>query len=224
MTGEKLLQIAATHIGDPYVFGSLAPKNDPAYKGPFDCAEFLSYVVFQAGQILYGCANNNGDPGSADSYSGFWARDAKSKGILIGVPQAARTPGAVLLRVASNGIIGHGVFCVGDGTTIEAHSRRRGVTRDMVGGRRWDFGVLIPGFEYVELANDVSRETPQKIYRLTKPMMRHDDIKLIQKLLKIRIDGIFGRQTHEAVRAFQAREGLVVDGEVGPNTWAEMFR
>jgi peptidoglycan hydrolase-like protein with peptidoglycan-binding domain len=56
-------------------------------------------------------------------------------------------------------------------------------------------------------------------------MMRHDDIKKIQKALgKIRVDGIFGRQTHEAVKAFQVRTGLVADGEVGPMTWAALIK
>ena len=37
------------------------------------------------------------------------------------------------------------------------------------------------------------------------------------------IDGIRGRMTIRAVRAFQASKGLVVDGIVGPNTMAALF-
>lgn len=33
------------------------------------------------------------------------------------------------------------------------------------------------------------------------------------------IDGRMGRQTREAIRAFQAAHGLAVDGRVGKNTW-----
>lgn len=36
------------------------------------------------------------------------------------------------------------------------------------------------------------------------------------------IDGIFGAQTQQAVRAFQRDYGLVQDGVVGPNTWAAL--
>jgi N-acetylmuramoyl-L-alanine amidase len=224
MTGEKLLLIAETHIGEPYIFGALAPKNDPLYKGPFDCAEFLSYVVYQITGELYGCANNAGDPGGADAYSGFWARDAKKLGIVISIAEANRTPGAVLLRVASNGIIGHGVFCDGAGATIEAHSRSRGVTVERTSGRRWDFGVLIPGILYTREGTNTPLPPEGTIYRLLRPMMRHADIKKIQKKLRIDADGIFGRRTHEAVRAFQVRAGLIADGEVGPLTWAELFK
>ncbi len=37
------------------------------------------------------------------------------------------------------------------------------------------------------------------------------------------VDGIFGRQTANAVREFQAHNGLEVDGIVGPKTWAAIM-
>ena len=37
------------------------------------------------------------------------------------------------------------------------------------------------------------------------------------------IDGIWGRNTIKAVRAFQSANGLTVDGVVGPNTMAKLF-
>ncbi|HVD57645.1 MAG TPA: peptidoglycan DD-metalloendopeptidase family protein [Thermoleophilaceae bacterium] len=45
----------------------------------------------------------------------------------------------------------------------------------------------------------------------------------VQKVLDIPADGIFGVQTYVAVRAYQARAGLQVDGIVGPSTWGAMF-
>lgn len=48
-------------------------------------------------------------------------------------------------------------------------------------------------------------------------------IKLIQKKLGIDVDGIFGNGTYMAVRNFQARNNLAVDGIVGKNTWKVLF-
>ncbi|MGG2027229.1 peptidoglycan-binding domain-containing protein [Gottfriedia sp. S16(2024)] len=36
-------------------------------------------------------------------------------------------------------------------------------------------------------------------------------------------DGIFGPITDRAVRNFQKKNGLTVDGKVGPKTWAKLF-
>ena len=49
---------------------------------------------------------------------------------------------------------------------------------------------------------------------------RGDNVKRLQHLLHLAEDGIFGQLTKEAVKAFQAANGLVVDGIVGDKTWA----
>lgn len=53
------------------------------------------------------------------------------------------------------------------------------------------------------------------------------NVKKLQKLLakhgaSIVVDGQFGQRTLASVRAFQKRKGLVVDGVVGPRTWAAL--
>lgn len=57
-----------------------------------------------------------------------------------------------------------------------------------------------------------------------------DEVKRIQEKLKSEgfyrgpIDGDFGGGTEAAVKAFQKKNGLTVDGIVGPITWNELFR
>lgn len=47
-----------------------------------------------------------------------------------------------------------------------------------------------------------------------------DAVKVLQGALHLKQDGIFGKVTEDAVRAFQRKNGLVADGIVGEKTWA----
>ena len=49
------------------------------------------------------------------------------------------------------------------------------------------------------------------------------DVVRVQGALGIQPDGVFGPQTDQAVRIFQQRNGLAVDGIVGPRTWSVLF-
>ena len=63
-----------------------------------------------------------------------------------------------------------------------------------------------------------------RIHRTLRQQSRGHDVRRLQEILTDlgfhtgRIDGIFGRSTHEAVRAFQASRNLVADGIVGART------
>src|SRR4051794_18142154 len=49
------------------------------------------------------------------------------------------------------------------------------------------------------------------------------DVVRVQSALDQVPDGVFGPRTDAAVRVFQGRNGLVVDGIVGPQTWGTLF-
>lgn len=50
-----------------------------------------------------------------------------------------------------------------------------------------------------------------------------EDVKTLQKILGLTVDGIFGVKTEAAVRDFQKSKGLTVDGIVGSKTWAALL-
>ena len=117
----------------------------------------------------------------------------------------------------------------GQGGTVEAHSKLRGVIADGLSDRRWDCGILVPGIRYAR--NDVPvalSAAPVNTLRLTTSLTQGERVKAVQQrlaklqLLVGQIDGIYGPQTAHAVRSFQARAGLVADGEVGRATRAAL--
>jgi len=126
MTGQLLLELAKTKLGQAYILGALTPKDKVDYDGPWDCAKFTSWAVFQASKKLYGCNNNNGNPSRTDTYTRYWVRDAEQIGKIIPFREAIATPGAALLRVAAVGRMGHIAFSDGTRDTIEAHSSKIG--------------------------------------------------------------------------------------------------
>lgn len=223
-TGKHFLKLAARHIGERYILGAMAPKNNANWKGPWDCAEFVSWVAYQVTGKLYGCLRNTADPASADAYTGYWARDTKNLLHRISVEDAVRTPGAILLRVPAPGLIGHIVFSDGKGGTLEAHSTKKGVIASTVKGRRWDMGLLLPDVVYAVNAVETRPVPAPKVLRLTKPRMKGPEVKRLQQALKGKghdpgpLDGEYGPKTAAAVAAFQLVKDLVPDGEAGPKT------
>lgn len=223
-SGEDLYNLSLTRVGCRYRLGAFVPKDDPGYMNEFDCAELTSWAVYQVSNKLYGCANNKGNPASADAYTGFWKRDADIIGTIISVEQAARTPGAALLRYSGSGLIGHIVFCDGIGGTVEAHSSNTGVLIKKITGRRWDIGILVPWVGYSQAGTAIEVAPPdQIIYRFKDPLMKGEMIGKIQQALteagfKTKPDRIYGSKTFYSVRQFQNKMGLVADGEVGSKT------
>lgn len=66
-----------------------------------------------------------------------------------------------------------------------------------------------------------------RLLKNQKPMLKGTDVKAAQTLLnlhgaKLKVDGYYGDNTEKAVKAFQKKAGVGVDGIVGPNTRREL--
>ena len=224
-SGQGLVERAQKHIGEEYRFVDV-PKDDPNWRGPWDCAEFISWLVFQEASILYGCEDNHGDPHKANAWTGYWKRDVESGGIRASVEKAAATVGGILLRFPPNvpGKYGHIVLSDGHGGTIEAMGKAYGVKTGKVAGRTWHAGILLPEIAYDGTVGPVDVSGPSHLFAPDAPNMSSSTVSGIQEALKAKgfdpgkIDGEFGQKTMEAVVAFQQAQGLVVDGEMGDET------
>lgn len=142
-TGQDFLKLAAKHIGEEYVFGAEVSLDDPNWTGPWDCAEFVTWVVRQVTGKTYG-VTEDGDP-----WTGAWLEDLlNGKVKRAKLSEAVRIPGAIFLRRHSGR--GHIAFSDGKGNTIEAKGTRWGVCKDVADPdeRDWDYGILIPGVTY----------------------------------------------------------------------------
>lgn len=227
-SGEQIVDMARRHKGERYVLGVFVPKNNSSWKGPWDCAEFVSWVTFQVTGKLYGCERDFGDPATADAFTGFWERDATQLGEAVSVERAARTAGSVVLRIPAPGAFGHVVISDGTGGTVEAHSPLDGVIEGRLAARRWSTGILLPGVEYAEGPSVSLAAPPKTVFRLTMPVMSGPLVRKIQSKLLASgfdpgvLDGEFGPHTQAAVVAFQLAHGLTPDGEVGPTTAAAL--
>jgi hypothetical protein len=68
--------------------------------------------------------------------------------------------------------------------------------------------------------------SPVKIYVVPRPTLRRgskgDDVRRLQSLLAVGVDGEFGPKTEGSVKQFQVRKKLTADGIVGPQTWGAL--
>jgi peptidoglycan hydrolase-like protein with peptidoglycan-binding domain len=70
----------------------------------------------------------------------------------------------------------------------------------------------------------VAPATAQAAAKPLKKGSKGPRVRTAQRWLGIHADGIFGKGTRRAVKAFQRRHGLTADGIVGPATWAALRR
>jgi len=142
MQGQDVVKLARQHVGDPYAFGVRANLEDPDYQGPWDCAEFASWCVYQCYQIKFGLTVY-GDP-----YTGAWIEQGRRRAAEICPDLASYLSGAFLIRAPRAGLPGHVAISDGQGGTIEALNRNKGVVSGRIQGRHWDAACLLPGVRY----------------------------------------------------------------------------
>jgi peptidoglycan hydrolase-like protein with peptidoglycan-binding domain len=149
-----------------------------------------------------------------------------------GRPVLRRGARGVHVRDAQRRLIAHG-FTVGrwgaDGdfgnatheATVRFQRSRRLVVDGIIGGNTWAELVKAPsraGSPQATKRPVVQRGSTGKNVRDLQSRLNRD----YPSYSKLSIDGIFGPATERVVVEFQRRAGIVVDGIVGPQTWAAL--
>ena len=135
---------------------------------------------------------------------------------------------------------GHIGVYIGDGLAVECTPRwKDGVQvtavwnigkKDGYNGRTWTSHGKLPHVDYGDTNITIEDGTPAYAlgYRLLKRGCIGEDVKELQTALNKlgyecgEVDGEFGKQTENAVKLFQERNGLKVDGKFGPATLAKL--
>lgn len=147
-TGKDIVTEAINHLGEEYILGADVPFENSDYKGPWDCAEFCSWVVYRASGLVLGCVDNSKSIKKLEPYSGGWYRDGMQAMHKITYEEAKKTPGAVFVRKPTDEKRGHVAFSQGNGKTIQAFSSRYDVTEKSPDNRTWHVCFLIDGIDY----------------------------------------------------------------------------
>jgi hypothetical protein len=145
---RSLVHLLEAHRGEQYVFGALAPKENSNYKGPWDCAEFEAWGIYQISGQYVGCRGPK-----HDAYTGFFAQDLPRIGSAISEDFAAEMIGAICLKEPQLGRIGHIAVSSGAGRTIEARGGGHGVGNFSIRGRGFKTFYLIRNWAY-EFSSD----------------------------------------------------------------------
>ena len=90
---------------------------------------------------------------------------------------------------------------------------------------RWKKALSLFGLH--EKSVDVQTKTKTRAPNITRTLSigsRGDDVKALQKMLGVPVDGYYGSNTKRAVKLFQMRNRLVPDGVAGPNTLEVLSR
>lgn len=93
----------------------------------------------------------------------------------------------------------------------------------------WQLAAIADGYKFPKYGADViwgaECESVAKgaICKKRLTYTNRNLTKIVQRAVGVTVDGLFGKNTDRAVRAYQGSNGLTVDGCVGINTWKKIL-
>lgn len=198
-------------------------------KQAYDCAQLTRYACKAAGTELVSGANSQ------------WRKVAWDKKDVIGT--LPDVPGVILYHVNASGTMTHTGVYIGGGYAVEARGAKYGVVKTAVKDRTWTHWAALPGVltgeeitvkpeePAVDVLETETQPTASGVISMNtlRNGSRGTQVKVLQFLLNEsgydcgEADGIFGKNTLSAVKAYQKAKGLSVDGICGKNTWTKIL-
>lgn len=217
--GKKIDDFVAyleSHIGDAYVWGAQGERVDNRADlekwvrrketSRRETERALAYIKKAAKTPLYAFDCSGLIIHWLHDIKGLIDSDTNAQGLYKQCKQRGKLdawrmePGDLVFRYsAAKGKMGHVGVYVGGGMVIEAKGRDYGVVN-----LHLSFGGWTHQGRHPALAED----TAPTVFRLTSPMMRGENVKLMQAALNAcgydcgKVDGICGKATMTAVKAF----------------------
>ena len=111
----------------------------------------------------------------------------------------------------------------------EVNKRLSGKTEYVPTVKEWQIAAIADGYKFprygadgmwgTECASVASKAIVKKRLIYTNKNLT----RLVQKAVGVDVDGLCGKDTDAAIRAYQNKHSLVVDGQVGLNTWMKIL-
>lgn len=216
---DAVWETACACVGWPYVFGAEGQKTtkDGIQVRKFDCQGFTEWCLSQFGINI-----------KAAGATSQWNNDKlwMAKGSINDIPNDVLV--CLFYRDKKNpNKMAHTGFGF-KGQTCECSV---GVQHFEKRKSKWQYWAIPKG-----ITDKVPKPEPAPDPQPSRPTIRRgsrgDAVRELQESLLALgydiglsgVDGIFGQATERAVKSLQCATGLVIDGIVGPRTWAEIDR
>ena len=146
------------------------------------------------------------------------------------IQKGVKIPVGALIFTGTETVHNHVGVLITDTCVCEARGTVAGIVHTPLSNKKWTYYGLLKGIDYdvkETVANTITDKTEAKKHSTLRRGARGEEVIELQTLLAkdgstLEIDGIFGIGTLSAVKSFQKRHNLEVDGIVGPKTWAEL--